>query len=413
MVRSEIFTQARQGNPQAIAALMNHSLQPRQIQVSVSVKDRELVAIATGQTPPDRDFMVNFVQRGMSKLEAEPIRYVTVVGYVWGGTAPLWHETVALAPSSETPVEPSSERPVGSVSSAPRPGVSTSQTFPTTLNGNPRSAIASPPAPPATPPSRPKLPPVGRSRRRRPVPPWLARLRTFGGILLFLAISALSIALAAVVKLFATLLAENSIYSIQFLGDLLRGIDIAEVFNILVFAILGLGLGVATAFVHRNWGIRFNAAIAIVLLPLLLSVGPFIRYDNWVNEFASNESISRLESKRYTDRYLQRRIDRTGPLGFYLHTAKYPGLPVYIAQLDEVDALESEAVNRVQRTVGITSRDLSRWFAICMWGIRGFYFLVSAITLIAHFGQGVMLGDRIAQRNLEDWEHAGNAAAES
>lgn len=377
MVRSEIFTQARQGNPEAIAALMNHSLQAKQIAVRVSIKDEAMMAIATGQTPPNRDFMVAFVCRGLRKLEAERIQKVTIVAYVQGGTTPLWRETVQLAPAAVS-------------------------------HRNGRSRAPFPPPPPTQLPAsqpRPKLPPVGRSPRRRQAPrTWVDRLRTFGGFVLFSAIVALSVALAALVKVFTTLLAENAIYSIQFLGDLMRGIEIAEVFNLLVFAILGLGMGLATAFVPRQFGIRLNAVLIIILLPLLLSVGPFVRYDNWINEFATNEAIPLEESKTYTDNYLLRRIDRSGLLGFYLHTAKYPGLPVYIAQLDEADPLESQAVAQVERSVGVTSEDLSWWFTVCMWGIRSFYYLVSAVTVIGHFGQGIGLGDRIARRYSEEAE---------
>lgn len=109
MVRSEIFTQARQGHPEALAALMNHSLQTKGITVNVSVQGQSLVAIATGQTAPDQAFMVNFICRGLRKLEANSIRKVTIVGYLNGGTLPLWRETIHLdAPASRDllPLEP-------------------------------------------------------------------------------------------------------------------------------------------------------------------------------------------------------------------------------------------------------------------------------------------------------------------
>ena len=194
------------------------------------------------------------------------------------------------------------------------------------------------------------------------------------------------------------MLAENSIYSINLLGDLLRGIEVIEVFNVLVFAILGLGLGVATAFIPRYLGIRLNALVIILLLPTLLSFGTIIRYDNWINEFAANESLSVTESRLKTDRYLYERIEETGIWGFYLHTARYPSLPLYVRQFEELDPLESEAMSRVQGSVGIHPDDLSMLFSICMWGIRGFYFLVSVITVIGHFGQGIELADRLSGR---------------
>lgn len=370
MVRSEIFSRARQGNADALAALMNHSLQAKQITVNVSVQDQSMVAIATGQTAPDRAFMVNFICRGLRKLEADSIRKVTIVGYLNGGTIPLWRETIQLDGNEETEYPPLfSEKPASP----------------------PVSEARSPVAYPAS------LIPIASRRRRQP-PTLLSRLKTLLGVLLFVLVSGVAIAVAALVKLLTALLAENSIYSINLLGDLFRGIEIVEVFNVLVFAILGLGLGVATAFIPRYLGIRLNALIIILLLPTLLSFGTIIRYDNWINEFAANEEISVTESRLKTDRYLYERIEETGIWGFYLHTARYPSLPLYVRQFEERDPLESDAVSRVERQVGMNPDDLSLLFSVCMWGIRGFYFLVSAITVIGHFGQGIGLADRLSGR---------------
>lgn len=376
MVRSEIFSRARQGNADALAALMNHSLQAKQITVNVSVQEQSMVAIATGQTAPDQSFMVNFICRGLRKLEADSIRKVTIVGYLNGGTIPLWRETIHLDGNLDGNEEAEypplfSDRPT-----SPPPPVSES-----------RSPVAYPAS----------LTPIASRRRRQP-PTLLSRVKTLVGVLLFLLVSAVVIAVAALVKLLTALLAENSIYSINLLGDLFRGIEIVEVFNVLVFAILGLGLGVATAFIPRYLGIRFNALIIILLLPTLLSFGTIIRYDNWINEFAANEGISITESRLKTDRYLYERIEETGIWGFYLHTARYPSLPLYVRQFEERDPLESEAVSRVERQVGMNPEDLSLLFSVCMWGIRGFYFLVSVITVIGHFGQGIDLADRLSGR---------------
>jgi hypothetical protein len=370
MVRSEIFSRARQGNADALAALMNHSLQAKQITVNVSVQDQSMVAIATGQTAPDRAFMVNFICRGLRKLEADSIRKVTIVGYLNGGTIPLWRETIQLDTTEGAEYPP---------------------LFSETPDSPSFSPVQSPVAYPAS------LTPIASRRRRQP-PTVLSRLRTLLGVLLFVMVSGVAIAVAALVKLLTALLAENSIYSINLLGDLFRGIEIVEVFNVLVFAILGLGLGVATAFIPRYLGIRLNALVIILLLPTLLSFGTIIRYDNWINEFAANEAISVTESRLKTDRYLYERIEETGIWGFYLHTARYPSLPLYVRQFEERDPLESEAVSRVERQVGMNPDDLSLLFSVCMWGIRGFYFLVSVITVIGHFGQGIDLADRLSGR---------------
>ena len=59
--------------------------------------------------------------------------------------------------------------------------------------------------------------------------------------------SALVLTVVAIaIKVLVLKLAHRFVYPIFIFGDLLRGLEIIDLLNILVFAILGMGLGVAT-----------------------------------------------------------------------------------------------------------------------------------------------------------------------
>ena len=219
-------------------------------------------------------------------------------------------------------------------------------------------------------------------------------------------LSIVSVGLSFSCKVWTAQLSENVIYQIQFLGDLLRGLEVAEVFNIVVFAILGLGLGLATALVPRSFGIRVTATIGLIVLPIIFSVSSVIRYQSWISEFAETEKLGEAQAIAQTDIYLQTKVEHTGFLGFYLHTAKYPGLPTTRIQMEQIDTLESEAADRLEDAFSsILNKlplklELPQIFALCMWGIRVFYMLLSLLTAIGNFLQGVRWADVLARREL-------------
>ena len=95
-----------------------------------------------------------------------------------------------------------------------------------------------------------------------------------------------------------------------------------------------------------------------------------------------------------------------GFLGFYLHSAKYPGLPTTRIQMEQIDALESQAADRLEEAFSSVlsalpiQLKLPQIFALCMWGIRVFYALLSLLTAIGNFLQGVRWADALARREV-------------
>lgn len=366
MVQSHsLLNLAKQGDPKAIAALMNRSLHPKKIAVKVGLKQDCLFVFASADRPPEMPFVTHFVRQGLQKLDPPNINRVVVQGHTEGSTVPAWQDVIYLRnfvppppPSIETNEPEATRSPSISAEEIPR----------------------------------------SRSRKKRTRPTVIDRFKQVLGAFFYIVLLALFAAIAVSLKIFTTLLAENSLYQIEFIGDLMRGIEIVEVFNVLVFAILGAGFGIATALVPKKIGVRLSAALLVIISPIVFSISGWIRYDNWVDRLASNDNISPARAREISNLFLYEKVERQGYLGFYLYTAQYPVLPDASADIERLDELDDRVVSRITNIFGFTSERLYFIFSLCIWGVRGFYFLLSGVTAAAHFIQGTTIADKLARR---------------
>ncbi|NES20951.1 MAG: RDD family protein [Symploca sp. SIO3E6] len=93
---------AKQGNPQAIAILLNHSLQRQGIQAKVGRENNCLQIMLESEQVPASDF-VRVIRQGLIKLEIESIEQLKIYGKQIGEDIPDWSQEVELAtPSSST-----------------------------------------------------------------------------------------------------------------------------------------------------------------------------------------------------------------------------------------------------------------------------------------------------------------------
>ncbi|MBW4492966.1 MAG: hypothetical protein KME26_07735 [Oscillatoria princeps RMCB-10] len=88
---------AQQGDPQAIAALLNRQLQPQGITAKVAVREGCLhVLLESAQQPPDRQACVDFVRTELTSLEPESIDRAKVYGRKTGEKEPAWSQEFGL-----------------------------------------------------------------------------------------------------------------------------------------------------------------------------------------------------------------------------------------------------------------------------------------------------------------------------
>lgn len=83
---------AKQGNPRAIAALMNGTLQPRGISVTAETQGGNLHILLIARRPVPQGTLIEFIRRGLRTLELELFPRVRVSAYLCGEDLPLWIE---------------------------------------------------------------------------------------------------------------------------------------------------------------------------------------------------------------------------------------------------------------------------------------------------------------------------------
>ncbi|NMG60575.1 hypothetical protein E1H12_19175 [Geitlerinema sp. P-1104] len=93
----KLLKQAKQGDPKAIAALMNRSTQAKGISVKASLKDRCLQVLLEGNVVPHQGKTVEFVRDGMAKLQVEGVDRVKVYGRQVGQETPVWQDEIVFA----------------------------------------------------------------------------------------------------------------------------------------------------------------------------------------------------------------------------------------------------------------------------------------------------------------------------
>ena len=96
MTTQEVLSAAKQGNPQAIAALMNHSLQPKGITAKAKLTDGCLQVMLEGATVPNQAEIVPYVTNGIKRLGITTVKSLAIYGQVTGDVLPTWREHVGL-----------------------------------------------------------------------------------------------------------------------------------------------------------------------------------------------------------------------------------------------------------------------------------------------------------------------------
>lgn len=97
MATPTLLELAQQGDPQAIAALLNRQLQPQGITAKVAVREGCLhVLLESAQQLPDRQACVDFVRTELTSLEPESIDRAKVYGRKTGEKEPAWSQELGL-----------------------------------------------------------------------------------------------------------------------------------------------------------------------------------------------------------------------------------------------------------------------------------------------------------------------------
>ncbi|MCU0517204.1 MAG: hypothetical protein MUC60_10145 [Oscillatoria sp. Prado101] len=369
---------AKQGNPQAIKALLNQSLQPEGITVRVRLKNNCLTVLAESNQPPEKSFTVNFIREKMEDLRPQSVHRVVVQGRATGNTSTVWRVGLSLnsqsqAPTAEQPFEVGADNPFGQVESHTLSPAQTKETA-APLSSQPQ-------------------------RQPSPLNPDLASIKLPLALGVYAVVTVSLVALAFSIKWVVIELAEIYLYSIQLLGDMFRALQIVEILNIIVFAIFGMGFGAATALLPPGRPRYASTILLIILVPIIASTSDIYGYYQWIDQVALQEKISYQQATEITDSFLMKRAGTKGFLGFYLHTADYPLLPTRTSQMESSANEKEEVATRFAGLAKLTPKRMGEIFSIAGWFIRGFYLLVAAVVTAVHYREGLREVSRIIRQS--------------
>lgn len=96
MTQTNPLELSKQGDPKAIAHLINRALQPLKITVKASVERRRLLVFAEGQEVPNQQSLVRIIQRGIVDLDIVAIDTFKVYGRRAGDSLSSWSQEVEL-----------------------------------------------------------------------------------------------------------------------------------------------------------------------------------------------------------------------------------------------------------------------------------------------------------------------------
>lgn len=197
------------------------------------------------------------------------------------------------------------------------------------------------------------------------------------------------VGIAATLKVIALVLAHNFIYPIFVFGDLLRGLELINLLNLLVFAVVGMGFGLATALLPGETGKKISTGFLIIAIPVIIAIPQFVKYDLWINDIVIDDNIPKPQAQTTANSFLERRVSHEGVFGFYLYTGQFPMIPTRTSQMEDLEKLEKQVNSKFVKFSGIPPTFINIIMGICFWGIRLFYFGIAVITAISHFKEGL------------------------
>lgn len=103
MTEQNLLKLAKQGNPKAIAAMLNQSLKSKNITAKANLKDGCLNILLESAQLPKQQTLVSFIRKGLIQLEVESIKTVKVYGRQAGEESTAWSETFEIVSQPETP----------------------------------------------------------------------------------------------------------------------------------------------------------------------------------------------------------------------------------------------------------------------------------------------------------------------
>lgn len=190
---------------------------------------------------------------------------------------------------------------------------------------------------------------------------------------------------------------EAFVYNLPVFGGLLKSLELMEVTNVIVFAILGVSLGAFTIWLPRRTSLWVKLIPLVVAVPLVFMSGYVVRYHLWVQQVAVQSELLPAQAEQVTDTLLKQATGNEGVIGFFRYTVQVPILPTDLRALQNIDEDDKWFRSELTRFSGLEPGLFTMIFKITGWSIRVFYILLAVVTACLYFAKGVVWVDRNRQ----------------
>lgn len=194
--------------------------------------------------------------------------------------------------------------------------------------------------------------------------------------------------------------AEIFLHPIPILGGWLKSLEIVELTNIVVFALLGFGLGAATVYLPPRLVLWQKAVALIVAIPLVFLTSYWVRQTLWLQEVAAVSDLSRPEAVQLANQALAGASGSKGFWGYFRYTTQMPILPTAHSDLQRLADDQKWFRSELTRFSGLEPGIFSLVFNGAGWGIRFFLLAISTLTSAIYFLKGLIWADSVRLRRL-------------
>ena len=191
-------------------------------------------------------------------------------------------------------------------------------------------------------------------------------------------------------KAIAYWLTDTYLYSMPWIGGFLRSIEVAEVSNLLVFSLLGVGIGAATLLLPGYWTHWLKMLLLVLVSPFVFCASYLVQQHLWIQKVATRADIPYAAARDITNIFLERETGNGGFFGFYPLSTEISELPTLRENL-EADRTTNPSELLTEELAGYEDprADAAAYiFERVGWVVRFMYMTVAALTALIYYFKG-------------------------
>lgn len=198
--------------------------------------------------------------------------------------------------------------------------------------------------------------------------------------------------------------AEAFLHPVPIIGGWLKSLEIIELLNVVVFALLGFGLGAATFYLPPRlprWQKTLALAIAI---PMVFLTSYWVRHRLWLHQISADSELNFQQAAQVANQALESASGSSGFWGYFRYTTQIPILPTAPEGLQQLTSDQKWFRSELTRFSGLEPGIFTLIFNSAGWGIRLFLLLLSSFSAVVYFLKGLVWADAARLRRLAGGE---------